>query len=84
MRHRARRTSLVHRPRAEPVAPGGRLGHRPSGLGASDGAEPPRHEAMNSASTETLLAKFENLQVWSAGDQRAPHKPLLALWAIGC
>ena len=38
---------------------------------------------MNSASTETLLAKFENLQVWSAGDQRAPHKPLLALWAIG-
>ena len=39
--HRARRTSLVHWPRAEPVAPGGRLGHRPSGLGASDGAEPP-------------------------------------------
>ena len=40
MRHRARRTSLVHRPRAEPVAPGGRLDHGPSGLGASDGAEP--------------------------------------------
>ena len=38
---------------------------------------------MKNASTVTLLQKFENLQVWSAGDQRAPHKPLLALWAIG-
>ena len=44
---------------------------------------PPRHAAMESASTKALLAKFENLQVWRAGDQRAPHKPLLALWAIG-
>ena len=38
---------------------------------------------MESASTKTLLAKFENLQVWRAGDQRAPQRALLALWAIG-
>ena len=38
---------------------------------------------MESASKKALLAKFENLQVWRAGDQRAPHKPLLAVWAIG-
>ena len=44
---------------------------------------PPGHAAMESASTKALLAKFEDLQVWRAGDQRAPHKPLLALWAIG-
>ena len=37
---------------------------------------------MESASTR-LLAKFESLKVWRAGDQRAPHKPLLAVWAIG-
>ena len=38
---------------------------------------------MESASTESLLAKFENLHVWRAGDQRAPQRTLLALWAIG-
>ena len=30
-----------------------------------------------------LLRRFEALNVWQSGDQRAPHKPLLALWAIG-
>ena len=38
---------------------------------------------MEIASTEKLLAKFEALRIWRAGDQRAPYKPLLALWAIG-
>ena len=38
---------------------------------------------MEIASTENLLAKFETLRIWSAGEQRAPYKPLLALWAIG-
>ena len=38
---------------------------------------------MEIASTENLLATFEALRIWRAGDQRAPYKPLLALWAIG-
>ena len=29
------------------------------------------------------LSKFNQLTVWKKGDQRAPHKPLLVLWAIG-
>ena len=32
---------------------------------------------------DELLERFRKLQVWSAHGQRAPHKPLLALWAIG-
>ena len=32
---------------------------------------------------DELLQRFRKLQVWSANGQRAPHKPLLALWAIG-
>jgi putative restriction endonuclease len=30
-----------------------------------------------------ILKRFENLSVWKKGDQRAPHKPLLALYALG-
>ncbi len=30
------------------------------------------------------LHVVENLTVWSKGDQRAPHKPLLILYALGC
>ena len=30
-----------------------------------------------------LLVCFSRLQVWHANGQRAPHKPLLVLWAIG-
>jgi putative restriction endonuclease len=26
---------------------------------------------------------FDALNVWSRGDQRAPHKPLLVLYALG-
>ncbi len=32
---------------------------------------------------DTVVQMFERLQVWTRYDQRAPHKPLLALWAIG-
>jgi putative restriction endonuclease len=32
---------------------------------------------------EALLARFDSLNVWSRGDQRAPHKPLLVLLALG-
>lgn len=29
-----------------------------------------------------ILSKFEALNVWKRGDQRAPHKPLLVLYAL--
>ena len=32
---------------------------------------------------DSLLSAFGKLNVWSANGQRAPNKPLLALWAIG-
>ena len=32
---------------------------------------------------EPVLHKFDRLNVWSRGDQRAPHKPLLVLYALG-
>jgi putative restriction endonuclease len=32
---------------------------------------------------EAALHLFDKLNVWSRGDQRAPHKPLLALYALG-
>ncbi len=31
-----------------------------------------------------VLALFGGLTVWGRGDQRAPHKPLLILYALGC
>ena len=33
--------------------------------------------------SDQLLERLLRLQTWSANGQRAPHKPLLALWAIG-
>src|SRR4051812_22525417 len=30
-----------------------------------------------------VLKRFEDLSVWKQGDQRAPHKPLLVLYALG-
>ena len=30
-----------------------------------------------------VLRSFERINVWGVRDKRAPHKPLLALWAIG-
>ncbi len=32
---------------------------------------------------EELIARFDDLNVWKRGDQRAPHKPLLLLLALG-
>ena len=32
---------------------------------------------------EAIIQKFETLNLWSSGGQRAPHKPLLILYAIG-
>ena len=32
---------------------------------------------------DDLRARFANLQIWQANGRRAPHKPLLVLWAIG-
>jgi putative restriction endonuclease len=34
-------------------------------------------------SSDAILARFEDLAVWRQGDQRAPHKPLLILYALG-
>ena len=32
---------------------------------------------------EELKGRFKHLTVWKRGGERAPHKPLLALYAIG-
>src|SRR6516162_2546912 len=32
---------------------------------------------------ESILRRFDKLNVWRRGDQRAPHKPLLVLYALG-
>jgi putative restriction endonuclease len=33
--------------------------------------------------SDTVLPRFDDLTVWRQGDQRAPHKPLLVLYALG-
>src|SRR4051812_26465133 len=30
-----------------------------------------------------ILKRFDDLSIWKQGDQRAPHKPLLVLYALG-
>lgn len=37
----------------------------------------------NPAARAALLARFDDLSIWKQGDQRAPHKPLLVLYALG-
>ena len=32
---------------------------------------------------EQILQRFETLRQWGSGGERAPHKPLLVLYAIG-
>ena len=32
---------------------------------------------------ESVIQKFDTLRMWQRGDERAPHKPLLVLYAIG-
>ena len=31
----------------------------------------------------SILQRFDDLSIWKQGDQRAPHKPLLVLYALG-
>jgi putative restriction endonuclease len=38
---------------------------------------------MSEWTRKTLLRKISDVSVWKHGDQRAPHKPLLILFAIG-
>jgi putative restriction endonuclease len=38
---------------------------------------------MSSWNREKLLTKIREVSVWKQGDQRAPHKPLLILYALG-
>jgi putative restriction endonuclease len=33
--------------------------------------------------TEAILTRFDDLNVWRQGDQRVQHKPLLVLYALG-
>ena len=33
--------------------------------------------------THSYLQHFDHLTIWKRNDERAPHKPLLVLWAIG-
>src|SRR6266545_771197 len=32
---------------------------------------------------DVILTRFDDLNTWRQGDQRAPHKPLLVLYALG-
>jgi putative restriction endonuclease len=36
-----------------------------------------------SVARDAILSQFDGLNVWSRGGQRAPHKPLLVLYALG-
>ena len=38
---------------------------------------------FGSAGADDILDRFRKLTLWSKNGSRAPHKPLLALWAIG-
>ncbi|MFM0136953.1 hypothetical protein PQQ62_13040 [Caballeronia grimmiae] len=38
---------------------------------------------MQEISQPSILQRFYALKVWQRGDERAPHKPLLALLALG-
>ena len=49
---------------------------RPAGLQCPRGLEPPMPDQP------TLFERIANLNVWRRGDERAPHKPLLLLYAL--
>jgi predicted restriction endonuclease len=38
---------------------------------------------MSGWTGEKLLTRVRKVSVWKKGDQRAPHKPLLILYALG-
>jgi hypothetical protein len=42
-----------------------------------------RYAAPMGHNSEAILKRFDELGVWKQGDQRAPHKPLLVLYALG-
>jgi hypothetical protein len=33
--------------------------------------------------SDLIVRQFDRLNIWSRGGQRAPHKPLLVLYALG-
>jgi hypothetical protein len=35
------------------------------------------------SSRDDILKAFDRINVWSRGSERAPHKPLLVLYALG-
>src|SRR4051812_8367110 len=37
----------------------------------------------SSPGNDSILKRFDELGIWKQGDQRAPHKPLLVLYALG-
>jgi hypothetical protein len=39
---------------------------------------------MTDMDSEATLDRFDRLAIWTRGDQRAPHKPRLVLYALGC
>lgn len=43
----------------------------------------PRQVLPRDTVENSILARYQALTVWKKGDQRAPNKPLLVLWAIG-
>jgi putative restriction endonuclease len=51
--------------------------------GESFGKLNPRSGAAAVTKTDRLLRQFADLNVWRRGDERAPHKPLLVLYALG-
>jgi putative restriction endonuclease len=38
---------------------------------------------MKGDQRDEILQKFDRINVWTRGDERAPHKPLLILYALG-
>lgn len=44
---------------------------------------PQNRTSENQMNDESLMERFLQLRVWSERGRRAPHKPLLVIWAIG-
>lgn len=40
------------------------------------------HQKMETLSKQRLLKRIEALNIWKKNGQRAPHKPLLILYAL--
>jgi hypothetical protein len=57
---------------------------RKPGLTATRGVAGTGGAGPGSLSRESALGLFDRPNVWGRGGQRAPHKPLLVLRALGC